>query len=109
MIGSRRSTLILAVVALAGTLLRAGSDVASGASAQLYPNRPIKLIVPVLPGGPMDVMSRLIAQQLSATLGQQVVVENRVGGGTTLGGKAVATADPDGYTLLLGNAAVLAI
>jgi tripartite-type tricarboxylate transporter receptor subunit TctC len=56
----------------------------------------------------MDVMGRLIAQQLSSTFGQ-VIVENRAGAGTTLGGKAVAGADPDGYTLLLGNAAVLAI
>jgi putative tricarboxylic transport membrane protein len=77
--------------------------------AQSYPNRPIKLIVAVLPGGPMDVMGRLIAQHLSSTIGQQVVVENRAGAGTTLGAKAVASADPDGYTLLLGNAATLAI
>src|SRR5260370_16066982 len=57
----------------------------------------------------MDVMGRLIAQHLSSTIGQQVVVENRAGAGTTLGAKAVASADPDGYTLLLGNAATLAI
>ncbi|MEA2964525.1 MAG: hypothetical protein QOI46_4623 [Alphaproteobacteria bacterium] len=78
------------------------------AHAQSYPNRPIKLIVAVLPGGPMDVMGRLIAQHLSLTFGQ-VFVENRAGAGTTLGAKAVASADPDGYTLLLGNAATLAI
>jgi tripartite-type tricarboxylate transporter receptor subunit TctC len=79
------------------------------AQAQSYPSRPIKLVVAVLPGGPMDVMGRLIAQHLSSTIGQQVVVENRAGAGTTLGAKAVASADPDGYTLLLGNAATLAI
>jgi tripartite-type tricarboxylate transporter receptor subunit TctC len=73
-----------------------------------YPTRPIKLIVAVLPGGPMDVMGRLIAQHLSSTFGQ-VFVENRAGAGTTLGAKAVASAEPDGYTLLLGNAATLAI
>jgi tripartite-type tricarboxylate transporter receptor subunit TctC len=78
------------------------------AHAQSYPNRPIKLIVAVLPGGPMDVMGRLIAQHLSSTFGQ-VFVENRAGAGTTLGAKAVASAEPDGYTLLLGNAATLAI
>src|SRR4051812_43498055 len=78
------------------------------AYAQSYPNRPIKLIVAVLPGGPMDVMGRLMAQHLSATFGQ-VFVENRAGAGTTLGAKAVASAEPDGYTLLLGNAATLAI
>ena len=56
----------------------------------------------------MDVMGRLIAQHLSSTFGQ-VFVENRAGAGTTLGAKAVASAEPDGYTLLLGNAATLAI
>jgi tripartite-type tricarboxylate transporter receptor subunit TctC len=75
---------------------------------QPYPNRPIKLVVAVIAGGPMDVMGRLVAQQLSATLGP-VFVENRAGAGTTLGAKAVASAEPDGYTLLLGNAATLAI
>jgi tripartite-type tricarboxylate transporter receptor subunit TctC len=78
------------------------------AQAQSYPSRPIKLVVAVLPGGPMDVMGRLVAQHLTATFGQ-VFVENRAGAGTTLGAKAVASAEPDGYTLLLGNAATLAI
>jgi tripartite-type tricarboxylate transporter receptor subunit TctC len=89
---------------LFATILAAALAVTSTAQAQSYPNRPIKLIVAVLPGGPMDVMGRLIAQYLSSTLGQ-VFVENRAGGGTTLGAKAVASAEPDGYTLLLGNAA----
>jgi len=93
---------------LFATILAAALAVASTAQAQSYPNRPIKLIVAVLPGGPMDVMGRLIAQHLSSTLGQ-VFVENRAGAGTTLGAKAVASAEPDGYTLLLGNAATLAI
>jgi tripartite-type tricarboxylate transporter receptor subunit TctC len=79
------------------------------ARAQTYPSRPIKLIAAMLPGGPQDLMGRLIAQQLSMTLGHQVVVENRAGAGTTLGAKAAASAEPDGYTLLLGNAAALAI
>jgi tripartite-type tricarboxylate transporter receptor subunit TctC len=109
MTGRRRTTLVVALLAAIGALLRVGSDAAAGPPAQPYPSRPIKLIVAVLPGGPIDVMARLIAQQLSATLGQQVVVENRAGGGATIGGKAAATADPDGYTLLIGNAAVLAI
>jgi len=78
------------------------------AVAQSYPARPIKLIAPFPAGGPVDVMARLIAQQLSATVGQ-VIVENRPGAGATIGGKAVATADPDGYTLLLGSSASLAI
>jgi tripartite-type tricarboxylate transporter receptor subunit TctC len=78
------------------------------AGAQPYPNRPIKLIVPFPPGGPADVMGRLIAQPLSATLGQ-VIVENRPGAGSTIGAKSVAGAEPDGYTLLLGSASTLAI
>ena len=81
---------------------------AGAAQAQSYPSRPIKLVVAVIAGGPMDVMGRLVAQQLSTTLGP-VFVENRAGAGTTLGAKAVASAEPDGYTLLLGNAATLAI
>jgi tripartite-type tricarboxylate transporter receptor subunit TctC len=82
--------------------------IAGAAQAQSYPSRPIKLVVAVIAGGPMDVMGRLVAQQLSATLGP-VFVENRAGAGTTLGAKTVASAEPDGYTLLLGNAATLAI
>jgi tripartite-type tricarboxylate transporter receptor subunit TctC len=73
-----------------------------------YPSRPIKLIVAVIAGGPMDVMGRLVAQDLSSALGP-VFVENRAGGGTTLGAKAAASAEPDGYTLLLANAATHAI
>jgi tripartite-type tricarboxylate transporter receptor subunit TctC len=78
------------------------------AGAQTYPNRPIRLVVPFPAGGPLDVMGRLLAQQLSISLGQ-VIVDNRPGAGATLGGRAVATAEPDGYTLLLGSAASLAI
>jgi tripartite-type tricarboxylate transporter receptor subunit TctC len=93
---------------LFAAMIAAGLAAVSAAQAQSYPSRPIKLIVATLPGGPIDVMGRLITQHLSTTLGQ-VVVENRAGAGTTLGAKAVASAEPDGYTLLLGNAATLAI
>jgi tripartite-type tricarboxylate transporter receptor subunit TctC len=96
-----RAALLAGVVAV-------GLGSAAAAQTQSYPNRPIKLVVAVLPGGPMDVMARLVAQELSSTLGP-VYVENRAGAGTTLGAKMVASAEPDGYTLLLGNAATNAI
>jgi tripartite-type tricarboxylate transporter receptor subunit TctC len=74
-----------------------------------YPSRPIKLVVPVTPGGPNDLMGRLVAQHLSTALGQQVIVDNRPGAGTTIAAKAVATAEPDGYTLMVASAATMAI
>lgn len=78
------------------------------AGAQPYPVRPIKLLVPFPAGGPVDVMARLVAQQLSASFAQ-VIVENRPGGSSTLAAKAAVAAEPDGYTLLLSSAATLAI
>ena len=93
----------LALGVLLGSALTVGA-----AHAQSYPNRPIRLLVPFPPGGPLDVMARLIAQQLSTRVGQ-VIVDNRPGAGATLAGKAVATAEPDGYTLLMGSSGSLAI
>lgn len=69
------------------------------ALADDYPNRPVRLIIPFPPGGSNDVVGRLVAQQLSAKLGQQVYVDNRGGAGGTLGTEACATAAPDGYTI----------
>jgi tripartite-type tricarboxylate transporter receptor subunit TctC len=74
-----------------------------------YPERPIRLIVPYTAGGPSDVMGRLMSECLSATFTQQAYVDNRPGAGSTLGGKIAATAEPDGYTLLVATAATLAI
>jgi tripartite-type tricarboxylate transporter receptor subunit TctC len=79
------------------------------ASAQAYPSRPIKMIVPYPPAGPIDTMARLVGQQLSIAFGQQLVIENRPGAGSILGTKAVATAEPDGYTLLFGSSGSLAV
>ena len=92
--------------ALAATAL---APVAAPAFAQTYPDRPIKLIVPFPPGGPMDTMARLVGQQLNAALKQPVIVENRAGAGGALGSKAVATAEPDGYALLWGSSGTLSI
>ena len=76
---------------------------ASLASAQSYPDRLIKIVVPYPPGGPADVAARLVTQPLSARLGQSVIVENQSGGGGRTGAKFVAHASADGYTLLLGG------
>src|SRR5688500_16298952 len=68
------------------------------AIAQSYPTRVIKMIVPFTPGSPNDVMARLLTQHLQPRLGQAFVVENKPGGGTTIGTKTVAIAEPDGHT-----------
>jgi tripartite-type tricarboxylate transporter receptor subunit TctC len=77
--------------------------------AQSYPNRPITLVIPLPPGGTNDIMARAVADKLSASLGQQIVVENRAAGGSgTVGTRQVAKSAPDGYTLLLGYTSTLA-
>lgn len=75
--------------------------VAASASAQNYPTRPVTMVIPFAAGGPTDVVGRLIAQSMSKTLGQQVIVENTVGAGGTIAAARVARATPDGYTMLL--------
>jgi len=82
---------------------------APGTSAQGYPVKPIRLIVPFPPGGPTDTHSRWAAQQLNVAFGQAVVVENRAGAGGIIGTEAAAKAAPDGYTLLGGNPGPLTI
>ena len=95
---------------LRGALLLVASALcASGASAQTYPNRPIKLIVADSAGGAPDQLARLLAQKLSTTLGQPVVVDNRAGAGGVLGAELVAKSAPDGYTLLMTTTAIYAI
>jgi len=77
--------------------------------AQNYPARPLRLIVPTAPGGGTDFTGRLVAAKLSETMGQQVVVENRGGGGGSVGADNAAKATADGYTLLLGSIATHAV
>jgi tripartite-type tricarboxylate transporter receptor subunit TctC len=79
------------------------------AHAQSWPQRPPKLLVPFAAGGNIDIMGRLAAQRLSDTLGQQFIVENRVGGNGTIATEAVARAPADGYTLLWASVSVIAI
>jgi putative tricarboxylic transport membrane protein len=89
----------IAVIALA--VVAAG--MAQGAVAQDYPNRPITVIVPFAAGGPTDVVTRIIGDQMQRTLGQQFVVENVGGAGGTTGMTRAAQATPDGYTIAIGN------
>jgi tripartite-type tricarboxylate transporter receptor subunit TctC len=78
-------------------------------SAQAFPERPIRLIVAAPAGSPPDVLARLLSEKMAAVLGQPVIVDNRAGAGGTLGAKSVATAEPDGYTLLMGSTSTLLI
>src|SRR5262245_20237838 len=89
---------LLSRVLMAASLLFA---LAPNASADDYPNRPVRLIIPFPPGGSNDVVGRLVAQQLSVKLGQQVYVDNRSGAGGTIGTEACANAAPDGYTICI--------
>ena len=76
---------------------------------QDYPNRPIMLVVPYSAGGGNDAMARIVADKMSKTLGQQIVIENRGGAGGTIATRTVARSAPDGYTLVLGGTGTLAI
>lgn len=87
---------------LATTLTALGVTIlSSGALAQEYPDRPVTIVVPFSAGGPTDTVTRLISEVMSAELGQQILVQNVGGAGGTLGASQVATAEPDGYTLLV--------
>ena len=77
--------------------------------AQTYPSKPVRMITPNGAGGPSDLVARVLAQAMSESWGQQVIVENRVGAGGNVGTEAAARAAPDGYTILLANAAPLVV
>ncbi|MEO7403903.1 MAG: tripartite tricarboxylate transporter substrate-binding protein, partial [Burkholderiales bacterium] len=74
--------------------------------AQAYPVKPIRMVIAFPPGGPTDIVSRVVAAKLSEQMGQQVVVENRPGAGGNLGAEAVARAAPDGYTIFYNTSAI---
>ena len=80
---------------------------ANPAAAQSYPSRVIKLVVPYTAGSPNDVMARLLTQNLAPRLGQPIIIDNKPGGGTSIGTKMAAAAEPDGYTLLFISSAII--
>jgi tripartite-type tricarboxylate transporter receptor subunit TctC len=94
----------MAAVAFVATMMATGS-----AQAQDYPTRPITLVVPYSAGGGNDTMARIVAEKMSRTLGQQIVIENKGGAGGSIATRQVAKAAPDGYTLGLGGTGTLAI
>ena len=95
--------IVRAAVALAALV------VATHVAAQAWPTKPIRLVVPFPPGGAVDFYARVVQQPLSEVLGQTVVIDNKAGASGMVGAEAVAKSPPDGYTLLLGNIASLAI
>jgi len=86
-----------------GLALLVGGTAQGQTSKDVYPNRPVRMIVPFGAGGPGDIFARLIGQKLSEQLGQQFVIENRPGAGGNIGAGIAARAPADGYTLLIGS------
>ena len=96
---NRKKLLLSAVVCALG----AAAGAPAMAQEAAFPNKPITLVIPFPPGGATDVLGRLIGKKLGDKLGQTVVIDNRAGGGTTIGASSVARSAPDGYTLLLSS------
>ena len=94
-------TFVKTVMTAAACCLSAAA--AEPASAQEYPTKPLRFIAPNLPGGPTDILARLIGQKLTESMGQPVIVENRAGAGGNIGTEIAAKSPPDGYTLVTGN------
>jgi tripartite-type tricarboxylate transporter receptor subunit TctC len=102
--GSSRTTKAFIAALVAAHLSAVGT-----AAAQVYPTRPVTIVVPFAAGGGNDILARLLAQHMGQALGQQFVIENRAGAGGTIGARAVAKAAPDGYSLMVGHSGVFAI
>jgi tripartite-type tricarboxylate transporter receptor subunit TctC len=96
----------LALIAIGAALMAGAAP--GDASAQSYPDKPLRLIVPFAPGGSPDIIGRMVAEDLAAALGQSVVVENRAGAGGNIAVQYVIDQPADGYTLLLGTSGNMA-
>jgi tripartite-type tricarboxylate transporter receptor subunit TctC len=103
MIAQRVAAIVLAAAALPAAAAEVGD------AARAYPNRPVRLIAPFVPGGPTDIVARLVAQKMSENLKQTFVVDNRGGAGGSVGMELAAAAAPDGYTLVIGSSGNLAV
>ena len=99
-----RGSLCLRVLAIG---IGIATCMATSAIAQNYPDRPIRIIAPFPAGGLADVLARAVGDEMSKTLGQPIIIENRAGAGGNVGADVVAKADPDGYTLLMSSAGIL--
>src|ERR1700730_16563498 len=100
-----RRTAVSAIAAV----MAAGPGRAQGTQQGAYPDKLIKMYVPAPAGGQTDVLTRLLAQKIQAAVGQSVIIDNRGGAGGALGARALAAAEPDGYSLFYGNTSTLAV
>lgn len=98
-------TRLITGLVVAMMTLTALSQTSAPSAASAYPNKPVKVVVPYPPGGPTDIVARVVFQQVSEATGQQFVIDNRAGGGGNIGAEAVAHAPADGYTLLVATTA----
>src|SRR3954466_1871370 len=93
-------------IAIMSAVLTLGAVTFNANSADNYPSKPVRLVVPFAPGGGNDIAARFVAQRLTESFGQSAVVDNRAGAGSTIGTDMVAKSAPDGYTLLVVSIAL---